>query len=108
MIRLYDEIRLKYYVTELIGIILMLFLITIIYGKTGNTLLFILGLIITISYIIFIAIYYTKEASKKFQEFYEKIEKNKLTKEDKKELERLEKRVKNKELKEWIRKHTQK
>ena len=102
MIRLYEDIRLKYYTIEIIGISLLLLISTLLYGKTGNTLLFTLLILLTIIYILAVAFYFTKKASNRVKKLYEKIKANNKTKEDIEEIKRLAERCKNKELKELL------
>lgn len=63
MIRLFKDLNIKYYITQLIGLLFLLSLNFYIYGRTGNKLIYIIIILITLIFIILTAYRYTKKAT---------------------------------------------
>lgn len=62
MIRLFKDLKIKYYLTEIIGIVAILLLNYLIYYKTGNYTIYTILVFINLGYVIFIARIYMKKA----------------------------------------------
>ncbi len=84
MIRLYEDLNIKFYTLEIVGISLLLLATTVLYGKTGEIIYLVLLLGITILYVIGVSLFFTKKAKKR-------LEKS-IQRKDKEELERIKKK----------------
>lgn len=102
MIRLFKDINIKYYITQLVGLIILLSLNFYIYGKTGNKLLYAIIIFITLAFIIMTAYRYTKKATIRIIELSNNANNNKNIKEVISSYEEILPRAKNNKVKTLI------
>lgn len=99
MIRLYKDIRITFYLAELIGTILLVLGTIYLYQKIHSTLLLIGCIILIIIYMIVVGLMCMKKVLDRLTKLSDILGGNKGLKEGIKEIEGLLKRVKNKEVK---------
>ena len=99
MIRLFKDLRIKYYITELLGIIILLGLNFYIYGKTGNKLIYSFLIFITLVFIVLNAYRYTKKATLRIIELSNNANKNTSIKDTISSFEKMLERAKNNKIK---------